>query len=175
MSGKMASIVKATEKDIELLAKIGALSLVESHGRSAPAADLNKYLGENYTPGAFKNELNDIGNLYYIIYHKDQPAGYSKINFNASNSNIQSKKVTKLERLYLLQEFYSLGLGFQLLQFNIDLSRENNQEGMWLYVWKENDRAVNFYRKMGFTVIGSYDFRFTETHSNPNHQMFLKY
>jgi ribosomal protein S18 acetylase RimI-like enzyme len=46
---------------------------------------------------------------------------------------------------------------------------------MWLFVWKENQRAIHFYKKAGFHIIGSYDFRLTETHSNPNHQMLLKY
>jgi ribosomal protein S18 acetylase RimI-like enzyme len=80
-----------------------------------------------------------------------------------------------LERLYLLKEFHNLKLGFKLLTFNIELTKKNNQAGIWLYVWKENHGAVSFYKKNGFIVIGSYDFNLTETYSNPNHQMFLKY
>ncbi len=46
---------------------------------------------------------------------------------------------------------------------------------MWLFVWKENQRAVNFYDKAGFKIIGNYEFKLSKTHSNPNYQMFLKY
>jgi ribosomal protein S18 acetylase RimI-like enzyme len=171
----MGSIVRATDKDGQLLASIGRTSLRESHGSSAPVADMNTYLNENYTRIAFEKEIKDLNNLYHIIYHNDQPAGYCKIIFNSPHPNIESKSVSKLERLYLLKDFYSLGLGFELLLFNIELSIKNHQEGLWLYVWKGNDRAISFYKKIGFTIIGSYDFRFTDTHSNPNHQMFLKY
>lgn len=89
--------------------------------------------------------------------------------------HIQIENVTKLERLYLLKEFYSLKLGLELFNFNLELSKQNNQAGMWLFVWKENQRAVSFYKKTGFKIIGNYDFKLTETHSNPNHQMLLMY
>jgi diamine N-acetyltransferase len=80
-----------------------------------------------------------------------------------------------MERLYLLKQFYNLKLGAALLHFNIDLSKRNNQAGMWLFTWKENMRAVNFYQKNGFVIIGSHDFKISETHSNPNHLMLLRF
>jgi ribosomal protein S18 acetylase RimI-like enzyme len=85
------------------------------------------------------------------------------------------KNLAKLERIYLLKEFYDLKLGSALFNFNVDLSKQNNQMGMWLFVWKQNLRAVNFYKKNRFAIIGSYNFKISETHSNPNYQMFLKF
>lgn len=171
----MTPIVKANEKDIQLLTDIGRVSFIESHGSSAAKADINKYVNEKYTYEAFKEEISDPENIYHIIYYDKQPAGYSKINFNAGHSNIESENVTKLDRIYLLKEFYSLKLGFDLFSFNIELSKKNGQEGMWLFVWKENHRAVNFYKKTGFKIIVSHDFKLSETHSNPNHLMLLLY
>ena len=66
-------------------------------------------------------------------------------------------------------------LGYQLFDFNVNLSKEHNQNGMWLFVWIENKRAVSFYEKTGFKIIGSHDFFLSKTHSNPNHQMLLDY
>jgi ribosomal protein S18 acetylase RimI-like enzyme len=85
------------------------------------------------------------------------------------------KNITKMERLYLLQEYYSLRLGQQLLQYNIDLSRQQGEQGMWLYVWKENERALRFYTKAGFQIIGDGWFHLTEDYANPNWKMFLQY
>jgi ribosomal protein S18 acetylase RimI-like enzyme len=61
------------------------------------------------------------------------------------------------------------------MQFNIDYSREQGQAGMWLFTWTGNERAVDFYKKVGFTIIGSHQFKLSETHYNPNHQMLLQY
>ena len=171
----MTSIVKAKEEDFKLLADIGRISFIESHGNSASAVDINMYVSEKYNYDVFKEELNDQKNIYHIIYQNNRPAGYSKIIFNVPHTNIQMENVTKLERLYLLKEFYGLKSGYELFNFNVELSKQNKQEGMWLFVWKENRQAVRFYEKIGFKVIGSYDFKLTETHSNPNHQMVLVY
>lgn len=175
MPEKMTSIVKAKDNDCQLLTDIGKTTFIESHGHSASQENIDLYVSEKYNSTVFKEELNLPKNIYYIIYHDKQPAGYSKIIFNTPHPNIKIENITKLERLYLLEKFYSLKLGSKLLKFNIELSQQNNQAGMWLFVWKENDRAVNFYKNAGFEIIGNYDFKLTETHSNPNYQMLLEY
>lgn len=171
----MNSIRRANEKDFELIAGLGKKSYIESHGNSASKQDIEIYVKEKFNHKACKEELRDPKNIYHLISHDKRPAGYSKIIFDKSHRNIPLVNVTKLERLYLLKEFYDLKLGFELLKFNTALSKQHNQAGMWLYVWKENQRAVRFYSKSGFEIIGSYDFKITATHSNPNHQMFLRY
>ena len=169
------SIVEAKQKDFKLVADIGRITFIESHGNSASKEDIAWYVNEKYNYNAIREELSDPKNIYYIIYYQKKPAGYSKIILNVSNLNIPITNVTKLERLYLLNEYYGLQLGNELLNFNIKLSRINKQDGMWLFVWKENQRAVNFYDKAGFKIIGNYEFKLSKTHSNPNYQMFLKY
>ncbi len=171
----MTSIIKATEKDFQLIANIGKIAVVLSHRESCSVNDMNEYISNNYNDESIKTELNDTNNVYHIIYFDEKPAGFSKINLNCTYENIQEKNVTKLDRIYLLQEFFDLKLGIQLLKFNIELSKENNQSGMWLFTWTGNKRAVNFYLKTGFKIIGSHQFKVSETHSNPNHQMFLKF
>ena len=171
----MTSIVKASEKDFQLLSEIATLTFIESHGSSAKQEDINIYVTEKYNENIFKEELSDAKNIYHIIYYVNNPAGYSKIIFDTSYPNSKIKNIAKLERLYLLKEFYNLKLGSALFHCNIDLSKRNHQMGMWLYVWKENERAVNFYKKNGFVIIGSHDFKISETRSNPNHQMFLRF
>lgn len=171
----MIEIIKASANDAQLLADIGKQTLLESHGHSAPKADMDAYVNKNYSAEFFQNELCDPANIYHIIYHDGQPAGYSKIILDYTHTNIEMQHVTKLERIYLLKEFYELKLGRELLNFNMELSKSNKQAGMWLFVWKENPRAISFYLKNGFKIIGSHDFKISETHSNPNHIMFLEY
>jgi ribosomal protein S18 acetylase RimI-like enzyme len=171
----VTTIIKATEKDASLLASLATNTFMQSHGHSAAAADINNYITEKYSEAILQDELNDPENIYHIIYHDEKPAGYSKIVFNQPYENSEVQNIAKLERIYLLQEFYNLKLGKVLLQFNIDLAKQQQQAAMWLYVWKENARAFNFYVNAGFTIIGSYDFKLSATHSNPNHQMLLQF
>ena len=80
----------------------------------------------------------------------------------------------KLDRLYLLPEFFDKKLGIELLKHNIELAKKNQQKGIWLFTWIGNARAVNFYNKVGFKIIGSHQFKVSENHSNENYQMYLQ-
>lgn len=171
----MISIVKPGKENAQLLANIGRISFIESHGSSAPVEDINKYVKEKFEKNVITEELDNPENIYHLAYYNNQPVGYSKIILTSLHPGIRLKNVTKLERLYLLKEFYHLNVGGELLQSNIELSGNNGQLGMWLFVWKENDRAVRFYKKKGFEIIGDYDFKLTASHSNPNYHMLLKY
>jgi ribosomal protein S18 acetylase RimI-like enzyme len=171
----MNTITRATVNDAELLAVIGKQTLLESHGHSAPKVDMDAYVNKNYSADFFQNELSNPANIYHIIYHNGQAAGYSKLILDYPHPAITLQHVTKLERIYLLKEFYELKMGRELFSFNIELSKSNKQAGMWLFVWKENPRAINLYLKNGFKIIGSHDFQISETHSNPNHIMLLEY
>ena len=169
----MTTIRKATINDASLIATIGKRSFLESHGHSAPAQDIDAYVSRKYTPSAIEQELADTRNIYHIVLHNGQLAGYSKIILNMPSQYINAANIACLDRIYLLKDFYDLKLGAQLLQYNIALAKQAEQIGMWLYTWTENTRAVRFYTKAGFEIVGSADFSISPTHANPNHVMFL--
>ena len=171
----MISIIKATESDYNSIASIGKVSVADSHIGSCTDEEMNDYLEKNYNSDTIKKELNDVSNIYYLINYDGKTAGFSKIILNAKHPNIAAENVTKLDRIYLLKEYYGLKLGLELLNFNIELSKSNNQSGMWLYTWVENKRAIDFYLKTGFEIIGNHKFYVTTTHYNLSHQMMLNF
>lgn len=171
----MTTIVRATINDAALLVRIGRTSFLESHGMSASKEDIDAYVTLKFNESTFLGELQDFNNYFYIIYTNSTPVGYSKIIFDFTHVNIPFNNVTKMERLYVLKEFHHLKLGLELFNFNVEESKKHHQAGMWLFVWTENHRAMNFYNKVGFQIIGSHDFKISETHYNPNHQMLFIY
>lgn len=171
----MTTIQKATIHDAATIATIGKQSFLESHGHSASAADIESYISRKYTADAVQLELADPRNIYHLIYYNGQVAGYSKILLNTTHENIPAPNTTCLDRLYLLKDFYDLKLGAKLLEYNINLSKQANQAGIWLYTWTENKRAIAFYHKAGFKIVGSASFSISPTHANPNHVMYLEY
>lgn len=171
----MIRIVKATIKECEVLEKISKQAFLESHGHSASKEDVDLFIHKTYSKAAFTKELLSSKNEYHLIYFNNQIAGYSKIVCNSPNINVTSQNITKLDRLYLLKKFYGQNLGKKIFDFNIELSKRNGQKGIWLAVWVKNFKAIRFYEKMGFKIVGDYNFKISEQHSNPNHIMFLAY
>ena len=169
----MISIIRATEKDYNSIVTIGKVSVAEAHKDSCSPEDLDDFLKRNYNNDTIKEELNDANNIYNIINYNGHPVGFSKIILNTRHPNIVAENVTKLDRIYLLKEFYGMKLGLELLNFNIGVARNSSQSGMWLYTWVGNKRAINFYLNAGFIIIGEHKFYVTKTHYNLNHQLFL--
>ena len=171
----MITIQKAGVNDAALLTGLATQAFIETHEQGVPAPDIASYLAEKMSLQVITEELKDPANIFHLIYYNEKAAGYSKIIFNKPYYKLESQAVTKLERIYLLKEFYGLKLGSTLFLHNTVLSKKAKQDGIWLYVWKINERALIFYKKAGFIIIGSENFKISENHSNPNHIMCLKY
>ena len=169
----MILIRQANEDDADLLTPIALTTFLESHGHSAPPEDIRSYTSEKYKYETLYNELKDRKNIYHIIYQNEKAAGFSKIIYDHPFEKSPVTNITKLERIYLLKEFYGTRLAQKLFGHILELVKHKKQAGIWLYVWKDNPRAFHFYEKNGFVIIGSHDFDISPKHSNPNYVMFL--
>ncbi|WP_439132453.1 GNAT family N-acetyltransferase [Polaribacter sp.] len=168
-------IKKATQKDIPVLAKVSKKAFYKPHKDAIPEATIAEYMLNNFNEATLLKEITNSDFQYYLIYVDDVLAGFSKIIFNSKNQNIKESNVTKMERFYLLEEYYNLGLGKALFQFNVNLAKQNHQKGIWLYVWIKNHRAIQFYTKNGFQKIALYDFPISNTESRLNDVMYLEF
>lgn len=171
----MIEIVRANTSHTDIITEIGKLTFIDAHGHSAPKTDIEAYVNNTYTTEIVKHDLLQPEHIYHILYYNNQVAGYSKIVLNTPNENVTFSNITKLERIYFLKEFYGLSLGKTLFDFNVDWSKKHQQKGIWLNVWVNNFRAIQFYKKTGFEIVGEYHFKISKTHSNPNHVMYLDY
>lgn len=171
----MIDIQKATVKDAELIAQLGKQTFYESHGHSASEADIDTFVSKYYTTKVVAKEFDNPNIEYNLIKYNDTVVGFSKIEISSPDKNIREQNVTKLARIYLLKEYYGQNLGATLFNFNIELSKTKNDKGIWLHVWVENEKAVRFYKKNGFKIVGEHDYEISKTHTNPNHVMYLEY
>ena len=55
-----------------------------------------------------------------------------------------------IEGLFVLPEFWGRGIGTKLLN-----SAMSGKDELFLQVYADNERAINFYRKNGFEITGS--------------------
>ncbi len=172
---KMIQIRKASVDAIDLIAQIGSETFLETYLINTPKSDIEAFINKAFDRNSLAEELRNPNIHFYLLYVENKLAGYSKILLNMPNENVESQQITKLDRLYLRKEFHGQDLGSTLFQHVVDFSKTQQQHGIWLYVWIENKRAINFYTKNNFKVVGYYDFVLSETRSNPNDVMYLEY
>ena len=54
--------------------------------------------------------------------------------------------------IYILEEYYSKGIGFALMNKALEELKENKQAAVW--VLENNERAIRFYKRCGFDFDG---------------------
>ncbi len=168
-------IRKAETSDAQTISTLGRSTFFAAHEGSTPKEDMEEYLEQKFNIVAIEKELADQNNVFELLYSEEKVAGYSKIIYNTPCSLLpENVDICKMERLYISKEFYDKKLGFKLFGHNKELCLRNNQTGIWLTVWVENDRAVAFYDRLGFKIIGEVPFTVGKQQS-PNYVMWLEF
>ena len=155
----MIKITIAKEVNAEVLALLGRITYIESHGEYIDNKnDLLKYCNTTFSVSKTKQDLNNSKYLFYIIYVNDLPVGYAKLVLNAIHESVPSQNNCRLERIYILNDFIPLKLGQQLLIFLEEKAKELQLDTMWLSVYIKNNRAIRFYQKNEFKNVGELNF-----------------
>jgi ribosomal protein S18 acetylase RimI-like enzyme len=76
----------------------------------------------------------------------------------------------ELNKLYILEWFCGIGIGYKLLEYAENMLREKGEKEMWLWVLVFNTRAIRFYERQGYKWIGNAFFEM-ETNSYENKVM----
>lgn len=159
----MIKIIKAKEKDSEVIALLGTITYTESHGHFIEDKnDLMKYNRDAFSVSKTKLDINSPNNFFYIIYKDYLPIGYAKLVLNKFHKNVASQNSCLLERIYILNDFIPLKLGQQFLIFLENKSKELGLDTMWLSVYKMNNRAIRFYERNYFKAVGKTTFLVNE-------------
>lgn len=155
----MITIKIANDADTDVLALLGRITYVESHGCFIENRnDLTTYVNKAFSVAKTKEELNNTKNLFFIIYSDDFPIGYAKLILNAVHKNVTSQHACRLERIYILNEFIPLKVGQQFLDFIEQKAKKSRMNTMWLTVYIKNYRAIKFYQRNQFKNVGAFNF-----------------
>ena len=155
----MIEIKTAKESDAEILALLGRITYVESHGHFIEdKTDLLKYLTKSFSVVKTREDIKNANNLFLILYVDELPVGYVKLVLKTTHESVESKNSCRLERIYILADFIPMKLGNEFLNFTEEKAKELQFDTMWLSVYVKNDRAIRFYEKNEFENVGELRF-----------------
>jgi ribosomal protein S18 acetylase RimI-like enzyme len=148
----------ATQKDATLIADISRQTFYETFSGQNSKEDMDIFLGTQFTRGRLMLEVGRAGKTFLIAEDDNVVAGYAKLNDQRQPANIGSKNCLEIARLYAVKGMIGKGVGSFLMEEIVKIATEQKKEMLWLGVWKENERAIAFYRKWGFEVFDECDF-----------------
>ncbi len=122
------------------------------------AEDMQLYLNNNLSIEKLESELSSKNTEFYFALLNKEITGYLKINFLDTEIDSEEKTSLEIERIYVLQAFQGMKIGQVLLNKVIQIAGQRPVDFIWLGVWEKNLKAINFYKKNGFTHYGEHIF-----------------
>ena len=159
-TGKEIMIRLATHEDAKILATLGANTFWDTYHTNSNVEQkfIKKYISKAFSVEKIKSELADKNTFFLIVENEGKQVGYSKLILGSSRPEVSSDKPLEISRIYLAKESWGKNLGLVLLDKCIDEAKINDCDVIWLSVWKHNSRAIKFYKKHDFKIVGTHIF-----------------
>ncbi len=156
----MIIIRRATIYDADNISFLGKTTFDQSFGHLFKERnDLIRYLDSTFSKTKIKNSIAKAHNIYWYVHDNDLPVGYAKLQLNAPSEFIQrTNGVCKLQKIYFLKNYASQGIGGKLQHMIFDEAIHLGNTHLWLSALKDNKRAVAFYERNKYNIVGEHPF-----------------
>lgn len=152
------TIEQINNRHIAALQQIGRQTFSETFAESNSAENMTKYLEEAYSFEKLNEELNNPNSFFYFAILYEKVIGYLKLNTGVSQTELKDNDALEIERIYVLKDFHGKKVGQLLFDKAITKAKEWHVAYVWLGVWEENKRALQFYTKNGFVEFDQHVF-----------------
>jgi ribosomal protein S18 acetylase RimI-like enzyme len=154
-----ARIRRATTDDAGILADLGARLFEQTFGPANTPEDMQAYLATAFSPDVQRTEIADPDRAAFLAFDEAGLAiGYAMVRRGSRASGVVGERPVEVQRIYADRSFHGSGLGTALMNSCIDQARAWEGDVLWLGVWRENPRAIKFYERTGFSVVGVQEF-----------------
>lgn len=154
------TIRTAAERDVPVLAELGARTFADTYAEANDPADLDAHIAESYTEATIIDALHDPRVIYLLATSGGQAVGFAKVVVDSTEDGIDAAHPAEVNQLYVAAEMHGRGLGRALLSECVERVRGAGCDVLWLGVWEGNSKAIAFYERFGLRPVGTHEFRF---------------
>jgi len=157
--GTAVQLRHATAEDAAVLADLGARTFRDSFAADNQPHDMERYVAEAFTTAELSRQLADPAATFILAVDDDgDAAAYAKLRAGDPDPAVTGRRPVELARIYVDHAAIGEGIGTMLMQHCLDEAAAGGYDTVWLGVWERNERAIAFYRRFGFEVVGTHTF-----------------
>lgn len=149
-----------TSDDASTLSLLGSATLLEAFAGLIPGHAILAHCRMNHTLAAWEKHLVNHANTAWIaeIEPGAFPIGYSLLTEPDFPAGLAREGDLELKRIYLFSRFHGSGIGPGLIDAALNRARAHAAKRVLLGVHPDNARAIAFYKRNGFSQIGTRPF-----------------
>jgi ribosomal protein S18 acetylase RimI-like enzyme len=140
------------------LAELGARTFVETYGADNTPGDMAKYVAATYGEEVQRAELQSEETEYVLAEVGADLVGFALLREGPQPANVPGAHAVEIRRFYVSRTMHGRGVAAELISATGEAARRRGADALWLGVWGENRRAIRFYEKQGFEVVGRQSF-----------------
>ncbi|MCU1636355.1 MAG: GCN5-related N-acetyltransferase [Cryobacterium sp.] len=150
-------------EDAEALAALAAVTFALACPPGTSPEAIQEFIRTTLSEERFSGYLADPARDIRLALDGRVPAGYTMLVFGEPADADVSAAVTfrptvELSKVYVHVDHHGAGIAALLMAATVDAARARAAAGVWLGVNKRNGRAIRFYEKSGFSIVGAKTF-----------------
>lgn len=158
------SVQAAQATDAAALAEVAAATFALACPPGTSPESITEFIRQNLSEQCFAGYLADPARDIRLAMHDGVAAGYTMLVFGEPHDTdveaaITLRPTAELSKVYVLGHHHGAGIAAPLVKETLGVARDRGATGVWLGVNQRNARAIRFYEKCGFVVVGAKTFR----------------
>lgn len=152
------SVRTCNHKDVDTLVILGIKTFRDTFDDYNSPQNMIRYINDKFTRKVIEHEMKQEGTVYFLASDGRKAVGYAKVRASHTPPQLDTTSALEIERLYVQRDYIGKRVGRLLLQTCIAHAKKKGVRTVWLGVWEQNERAIRFYEKHGFTRFGEHTF-----------------
>lgn len=154
----MTSIRPAEERDAASLAELAERTFRETFAHVNRAEDIELHCRNSYGESIQAAEIRDPDRATLVCHVGPNLIGYGQLRWGSAPTCVIARRPIEIQRLYVDAAWHGKGVANALMASLLDIAAARGADAIWLGVWERNPRAIAFYAKSGFAVVGDHVF-----------------
>lgn len=148
----------AEPEDAEPLARLSRETFTATFGHLYPASDLAAFCAEIYAVEAQAALIAHPELEIRLASERGELVGYCQVGAFKLPFDPGERRPMELHRLYVIERVKGAGVATALMDWTLARMRTLGAEDAYLGVFQDNPRALRFYQRYGFEIVGAYKF-----------------
>lgn len=139
--------------DVKKLSVLLKQVYIHTYGQDGVSDEFANFITDKFSEETLTKKIKEHPEGLIVADNKTNLVGVAYLEYN-QKSPVGEVFGTELSKLYILEWYTGKGIGRQLLSFVEDFLRARKINNLWLWVLDSNERAIRFYKRNGFQIIG---------------------
>ncbi len=149
---------KAKVGDAADLALLAERTFRDTFAHLNRAEDMDSHCRKSYSEKIQAAEIRDPKRTTFVCHVGDSLVAYGQLRWESAPACIVGTRPAEIQRLYVDAPWHGKGVAQALMASLLDAAAAGGADVVWLGVWERTPRAIAFYERSGFAVVGDHVF-----------------